>query len=170
MYKKRHETSSPSGVLPLSAFALQRPPAPDQGLTIAGMVGRPVLFRNGPLQPLDGPRSLERVFLAVEAMHLDAAVVWHHFLETQMGERSEMQQFADRQLDADFVFSGCHLQLAGVVSPPPAGGADGPAEHPHPGLVSMNALFVGRPARERPYRFDGLRNVVRGSLARRLIV
>src|ERR1700694_5102542 len=113
-FKKRHETSSPSGVLPLSACALQRPPVPDQGLTIAGMVGRPVLFRNGPLQPLDGPRSLERVFLAVEAMHLDAAVVWHHFLETQMGERSEMQQFADRQLDADLSSPGviCSLQAS----------------------------------------------------------
>jgi hypothetical protein len=86
--------------------------------------------------------------MSVEAMHLDAAVVWHHFLETQMCERSEMQQFAHRQLDADFVFSGCHLQLADVVSPPPAGGTDGIAEDPEPSMVSINALFVGRPARE----------------------
>jgi hypothetical protein len=31
---------------------------------------------------------------------------------------------------------------------PPAGGADSIAEDPKPGLASLNAVFVGRPARE----------------------
>src|SRR5450756_1952648 len=64
-----------------SAFALQRPPVPDQCLTIGGEFEGPVWFRNSRFQPLDGVRSLERMVLAAEAVHLDAAVVRHHFLE-----------------------------------------------------------------------------------------
>src|SRR6267142_3670872 len=154
----------------LSGFAFRGPPMPDQCLTVGGMLGRPVLFRNSPFQFFDGRRSVKRLFLVAEAKHLDAAVVRHHFLETQMGERSEVQQFVHRQRDNYLVFSGRHLQPAGVVSPAPAGGADGIAKDPKPGLVSIDAFLVGCPARERPHRLDGLCNIIGGGLPRRLIM
>jgi hypothetical protein len=72
----------PAGSLALGALALRRPPVPDQGLAVGGVLARPVLFRNSPFQPLDGKRYLKRLLLVAEAMHLDAAVVRHHFLET----------------------------------------------------------------------------------------
>src|SRR5882724_9218195 len=157
---------SPTGFLALRGFALRGPPTPDQCLTVGGVLGRPVLFRNSPLQFFDGRGSAKRLFLIAEAKHLEAAVVRHHLLETQMGKRSEVQQFVHRQRDNDLVFSRRHLQPAGVVSLAPAGGADGIAKYPKPGLVSIDALLVRCPARERPHRLDGLRNIIGGGLAR----
>jgi hypothetical protein len=67
----------------LGALALRRPPVPDQRLATVGMTGRPLRLRSGALQPLHGPRSLQRVGLIAEAEHLDAAIVRHHLLETR---------------------------------------------------------------------------------------
>src|SRR6266851_1889936 len=88
-----------------------------------------------------------------------------------MSQRGEMQEIVQRQRDMDLVVSRRrHLRLADVVSPAPAGGADGIAEYPKPGLVPIDAFFVGRPARERRYRFDGLGHIIRRRLTRLLIV
>src|ERR1700730_4580323 len=134
----RQKPGSPAG---LSALALQRPPVLDQFLPIGGVIKRPEFFRNSLFQPLDGARSLDCVVLAAKAIHLDATIVWHHLLEAQMSKRGEMQQFADRKIDADSVCFGCHLPLARVVSLAPASGADGIAEDPKPRMVSKKALF-----------------------------
>ena len=74
-----------------SAPALKRPPVPDQGPTIVRVVERPERFRNGLFQALDRPGSREGMVLVVEAMHLDAAIVGHHPLEAEMGERGELR-------------------------------------------------------------------------------
>lgn len=119
-------------------------------------------FRNGLFQALDGGSSSKRLLLAVEAVHFDAAIVGHHFPEAQMGERGEMQEFADRQLDADLVIPRRHPQLAGVIPLAPAGGADGIAKNPEPGVVAMNVLFAAAAWGEGFYRFDRLGDVLGG--------
>ena len=118
-------------------------------------------LRNGPLQPLDGLSSLQRVGLVAEAEHLDAAIVRHHLLETEMGQRSELQQFVDRQFEANFFAPGrCHLQLADVIALAPAGGADGVAKDPEPGLISIDVFLVVGRARECLDGFDGPGDVI----------
>src|SRR5450756_1142182 len=139
---------SPACFAASGALALRRPPVPDQCLPIGGMVEWPVLFRNRLFQPFEGKGSRQRVVLAVETLHLDAAVVGHHFPETEMRQRGEVLELADRQVDADLVCRGRHLQLAGLVALAPAGGADGIAEDPEPGLESKNALLATRASRE----------------------
>jgi hypothetical protein len=126
---------------------------PDQRSAIGAVIGGLMLLRDKPFQLLDGVRAFEREVLAVEAVHLDTAIVRHHLLEAEMGERAQVHQFADRKIDPDAVVPRRHQLPAGVISLAPADGADGVAEDPEPGLIAIDALFVGRPARERA---DGL--------------
>jgi hypothetical protein len=77
----------------------------DQCLAIGGMLDRPLRLRNSPFQFLERARDLARLWLAVEAVHLDIAIVGHHLLETQMRQRGAMQQLADREVDADPIVS-----------------------------------------------------------------
>src|SRR5260370_32474956 len=116
----------------------------DQCLAIGGMRDQPLRFRNSPFQLLDCARDLARLFLAVEAVHLDTAVVGHHLLEAQMRERGEMQQLADREIDADPIVSRRHLLFAGGISLAPAGRANGVAEDPEPALIPLDTLLVAR--------------------------
>jgi hypothetical protein len=73
---------------------------PDQRLAIVRKVERPGPIRNRLFQALDRERSRERLVLVLEAKHLDAAIVGHHPPEAEMGKRGELQEFADRQIDA----------------------------------------------------------------------
>jgi len=134
---------------------------------------RGVLHTNRPVHTVEEIRDLRlhvQTKFAVEAVHFDAAIVGHHFPEAQMGERGEMQEFADRQLDADLVIPRRHPQLAGVIPLAPAGGADGIAKNPEPGVVAMNVLFAAAAWGEGFYCFDRLGDVLGGLLARELIV
>src|SRR4030088_2734634 len=86
------------------------PPIADQLLPLLELdrkiSERPFLRRNNALDLADSCPPFPPIFLAAEAMNFEATVIGHHVLKAELPHPAKLQQFGEREIDADLAYRG----------------------------------------------------------------
>src|SRR6266852_1395263 len=136
---------SANASLPSSGQPIRRglPPVADQLLPLLELgrkIGeRPFLRRNNALDLADGRRAFPRIFLTAEAVNFEATIIGHHVLKAELGQPAELQQFGEREIDADLALRGRLPSDAGGMPLQPACFANGVANRP-----KLRMIRIGR--------------------------
>src|SRR5258708_2023488 len=122
------------------------PPITDQLLPLLELdrkIGeRPFLRRNNALDLADGRGAFPRIFLAAEAMNFEATIIGHHVLKAELRQPAELQQFGEREIDADLAFRGRLPSDAGGMPLQPACLADRIANRPKSRMIRIGRALL----------------------------